>query len=238
MKSFCENRLSIHGNTKNLKSFYKDIEEINTDKDGDVYKTYDIRRINPLPLEFLNIKTGHIKINNVQHTIWKEIETRSAGSDKESGYYVQHAIPLNQKEKDEMMEKYGAITSYNWEIQNYGTKWNNNHEQSVKKKIYDDNDSTSTEYETKMQRKYKSEWFLYIVFNTDWTEPKLLLNYITKKYNLEIQNSYFPNHENTRIITRYPIEDRKINEINTLTNKKIKAIKNAVFSITQKEINT
>mgnify|MGYP003146642649 CR=1 FL=1 len=235
MSVYCENTLTVHGNTKNLESFHKDIEEIKEDNNGDVYKEYNIRKINPLPSIFKNIKTGHIKIKGIQYTIWKEIDTEK---EDEDGYSLFQTVPLTQKEKDELMEKYGAINGYDWDIKNYGTKWDNSDETNVKKEFYDNSDDLN-KFQRKMKRKYKSDWFLEIDFHTNWKEPKLLLNYIAKKYNIEIENHHGePVYDSPTKISTYPMTDKQISEFNKITNRKIKAIENAVSSITKRELYT
>ena len=239
MKRHCKNLTYIYGTEVNLKEIYKDITKNISSEDK---LTVDIRNIKRMPKKLNDIQTGHIKINGVNHTIWREEKT---GKETDGGYDIVKTIPLSDKDKSDLIAKYGAITPYEWQLKNYGTKWTDDYyETDIQKIFYIDKKSSLddlTVHESKMYKKYQCEWFLELTYITDWEEPQLLLNHIAKKYNVEIQNTgtinrhsrYYGESEDK---SKYPKTDKEIENFKKSLSDRANAIANAVSSL-KKEVS-
>lgn len=108
--------------------------------------------IRPCPPDLKGIHSGFTHIEGIRHENWREIDGV--------------AIPLTADETTALLTKYGALNPIDWNIQNWGTKW----EPSGLDYTYDDLSSNDPTIE------------VHLYFETAWGPPEELYHFIRKTY--------------------------------------------------------
>ena len=104
MPNWCWNNLEVTGDEIQLREFVEKSENCPEGSEFTFNGTY------PMPEEFKEIKTGaYTDENGESHRRWREIDGKS--------------IPVSDKEMKQLKEKYGSENWYDWNIANWGTKW-------------------------------------------------------------------------------------------------------------------
>ena len=104
MPNWCWNNLEVTGDEIQLREFVEKSENCPEGSEFTFNGTY------PMPEEFKEIKTGaYTDENGESHRRWREIDGKS--------------IPVSDKEMKQLKEKYGSDNWYDWNIANWGTKW-------------------------------------------------------------------------------------------------------------------
>ena len=76
------------------------------------------------------------------------------------------AVAITEDEKSEMLKLYGTYKRSDWQYINWGTKWGDSETRVV----------------------YEDDGYIEMTFNSPWSEPYVLLDYIAREYNLSIKN--------------------------------------------------
>ena len=117
-------------------------------KDNIIDGVFKFSHLEPLPKELEDIKSGgYTDDNGVQHREWREVDGNK--------------IPITKLEKDQLKRKYGYDNWYDWNVANYGTKW----DVEVGAEIVEDDE-------------------VDINFETAWSPPFQWLEKATEKYPL------------------------------------------------------
>lgn len=103
MPNHVQNTVTITGPASRVRSLIKAVK-------GKGDQTFDFSRILPSPKDLTLVHSGSTTIDGVQHNIWCE----------KSGKNL--AIPAQTRER--WRQKYGADNWYDWQLSNWGTKWN------------------------------------------------------------------------------------------------------------------
>jgi hypothetical protein len=108
MPNWCDQDLYITGPKKERDRF---IEAARVrDEDDTIDVEYGILTgLFPSPKELISIHSGFNTVDGVEVNEWREIDGK--------------IIPLTAEEQLDLMKKYGALNWYDWQIQNWGTKW-------------------------------------------------------------------------------------------------------------------
>jgi hypothetical protein len=102
MPNWCENEVVISGSKE-------DIEKVRELMETEESK-FDFNSVLPSPDEFKGIHSGSCKIDGVQCNIWREVDGKN--------------VAISEEEQAEMIKKYGSTNWYDWNCENWGTKWN------------------------------------------------------------------------------------------------------------------
>ena len=115
----------------------------------------------PMPAVFKDIHEGFCTIDGEKVDVW-----RGGTMSDELGPRGEDAVAVKDDEKSEMLKLYGTYKRSDWQYINWGTKWGDS--------------------ETKVV--YEDDGYIEIKFNSPWSEPYVLLDYIAREYNLSIKN--------------------------------------------------
>jgi hypothetical protein len=120
----------------------------------------DFNKIIPFPKELDGICSGICHIDGEKVRRWREIDGEN--------------IAISEEDQKEMMEKFGADCLYEWNIENWGTKWNSYGFHFT----YSDSESMGFELETawspaepifnKLAEMYPSLTFYVSCFDEGW----------------------------------------------------------------------
>lgn len=105
MPNYCSNKLVVTGEPEKLAEFVKTLGENNE---------FSFSQVVPMPEELSSIVSGGATIDGKQVRQWRET-TDENGERK--------MVAISAQEKEELLEKYGALDWYQWAIENWGTKW-------------------------------------------------------------------------------------------------------------------
>lgn len=143
MPNWCSNRLNIFGSPENIQEF------LNTTKDNKLSFSQTV----PMPDILKNIQSGHISIDNESYSVWREVDGKT--------------IPISDSEMDDIKKVAGSTNWYDWNIENWGTKWDIDD-------VFDyDEDRISC------------------IFDTAWSPPIEWLTTVSKKFpNLSFELHY------------------------------------------------
>lgn len=102
MPNWCSNQLVITGASDKIAEFATTI------KDGNflLSQTY------PMPRELSGICSGYATIDGKECRNWREIDGKS--------------VAVTEEELNDLSRKFGSTNWYNWNIENWGTKWDLN----------------------------------------------------------------------------------------------------------------
>lgn len=106
MPNWCSNRLFITGTEHALESFLS--------KGVNSSGLFTMSGYLPMPEELLSIKTGGAEIDGVQVSEWREVQ-QSDGSTLQ--------VALTDEERQDLKERFGTWSWYDWALENWGTKW-------------------------------------------------------------------------------------------------------------------
>ena len=107
MPNWCTNRTTFAGPREELSKLRGSL----SGPEG----TLDFQHFMPMPAELEGIKSGGITIDGVQYRNWRSIENADGTS---------RDIGMSREDVAELVRKYGAADWYEWNSQNWGTKWN------------------------------------------------------------------------------------------------------------------
>ena len=109
-----------------------------------------------------------------------------------------------------MLKLYGTYKRSDWQYINWGTKWGDS--------------------ETKVV--YEDDGYIEMTFNSPWSEPYVLLDYIAREYNLSLKNRAIDefDFEGEDIVkTEFPLDgthEELVKESSEQVNAIIKAVRN------------
>ena len=110
MPNWCENRVTISGDSEDLVKFREVME--GPDHHG-VDSIFSFNQLMPMPVELINT-TSPPTIKETQ----AECDAYNTGDN--------HCVAVTQNTADALREKYGACDWYAWANENWGTKWQPN----------------------------------------------------------------------------------------------------------------
>tara|TARA_R100000742_G_C4222100_1_gene45598 strand:- start:43 stop:636 length:594 start_codon:yes stop_codon:yes gene_type:complete len=160
----------------------------------------------PMPAVFKDIHEGFCTIDGEKVDVWRG-GTRS----DELGPRGEDAIAVKDDEKSEMLKLYGTYKRSDWQYINWGTKWGDS--------------------ETKVV--YEDDGYIEITFNSPWSEPYVLLDYIAREYNLSIKNRAIDefDFEGENIVkTEFPL-DCTHEELVKETSEQVYAMQKAIEAL-------
>jgi hypothetical protein len=103
MPNWCANTLNVFGDKADLEAFQQFME---TEK-----SRFDFNAILPQPKELEGIHSGNTTIDGVRYNLWREVDGREVG--------------IKPDQELQLIALCGASNWYDWNIANWGTKWNN-----------------------------------------------------------------------------------------------------------------
>lgn len=125
MPSWCSNDITIVGTQEQLTKLKKKVS--NTKKEQKEYWTgvaeLNFNKAFPCPPILTRIHSGSTNIDGVQYRNWIEINEKGEFGNMLNKGEVHLSFGLNQEQLDLLQEKYGATCQYDWEVNNYDTKW-------------------------------------------------------------------------------------------------------------------
>ena len=110
MPNWCENRVTISGDSEDLVKFREVME--GPDHHG-VDSIFSFNQLMPMPVELINT-TSPPTIKETQ----AECDAYNTGDN--------HCVAVTQNTADALREKHGACDWYDWANENWGTKWQPN----------------------------------------------------------------------------------------------------------------
>lgn len=126
------------------------------------------------------------------------------------------AVAITEDEKSEMLKLYGTYKRSDWQYINWGTKWGDSETRVV----------------------YEDDGYIEMTFNSPWSEPYVLLDYIAREYNLSIKNRAIDefDFEGEHIVkTEFPL-DCTHEELVKETSEQMYAVKKAVEDMSIKDM--
>jgi hypothetical protein len=106
MPNWCSNRLTVFGTEHALTSFLSAA--------GTEQRSFSFQALLPCPQELQEVTSGHTTIEGVSVTVWRSVE-------QADGKTLQ--IRISDEDIERFKREYGATNWYDWQIQNWGTKW-------------------------------------------------------------------------------------------------------------------
>jgi len=106
MPNWCSNRLTVFGTEHALTSF------LSAAGCGDAQ--FSLQAFVPCPEELRSIVTGHAVIDGVSVSKWRRVE-QPDGSEV--------SVAISAEELQGYLDQYGATNWYDWQVNNWGTKW-------------------------------------------------------------------------------------------------------------------
>lgn len=152
MPNHVTNILTIKGTPDQVRTVRDAISQ--ESKDADIF--IDFEKIVPMPNELLGIHSGIVTIDDVRYDNWREVSKTTGDVILGSDVRVRDDIKmvgLTHEEIRALKKKYGAADWYNWNIAQWGTKWN----------AYDQVDISPNSFS----------------FNTAWSTPSPIINAIS-----------------------------------------------------------
>lgn len=140
MPNWCSNTVNISGPNAQIEEL-RDLMETEE-------SLFDFNSVIPQPTELKNIISGNIKINDKQYSIWREIDGEDVG--------------IEPEEEAQLIAQYGATNWYDWNLANWGTKWNNGPNDVERDMVV-------------------SGWMTYN-FSTAWSPPTPVIDALAKKF--------------------------------------------------------
>lgn len=109
MPNWCWNHLEVTGDEIQLREFVE--KSLVSPEENEIHDRteFSFNGTHPMPKEFNNIRTGSCTIDGVSCQKWIEMDGKN--------------IPVTEKVLKELNEKYGADNWYDWNCENWGTKW-------------------------------------------------------------------------------------------------------------------
>ncbi len=160
----------------------------------------------PMPAVFKDIHEGFCTIDGEKVDVW-----RGGTMSDELGPRGEDAVAVKDDEKSEMLKLYGTYKRSDWQYINWGTKWGDS--------------------ETKVV--YEDDGYIEIKFNSPWSEPYVLLDYIAREYNLSIKNRAIDefDFEGENIVkTEFPL-DCTHEELVKETSEQVYAMQKAIEAL-------
>jgi len=156
MPNWCENQVTISGAMKELKRFLTDCGYF----DG---HQFSFQRLLPMP---------------------EELEGISQYTENGKECYRRKETLLDESEVALLRDKYGAVYWYDWNIQNWGTKWDIGSNDAN----WDcDSDYFSSSHSNISDDEYAD---IAVHFDTAWGPPEELYRYLISKYALDFDWFY------------------------------------------------
>lgn len=114
----------------------------------------DFNKIYPLPEELKDTSAPPKIVTQEQYDAHKKRIEEGDLEEHEKKFGV--TMPLTEEMRDDLLMKYGAADWYNWQVENWGTKWN-----AYEQELTDDG---------------------RIIFQTAWSTPHLLIEKLSMKF--------------------------------------------------------
>lgn len=167
MPNWCSNDMEIIFPTKKEKKrFIKEsTKELKLEHDttwhkkGDVLKGFSFDALIPMPKQLEGIHKGMTTVNDKKYSHWREV-TGDDGKVKQ--------IPITNLMLEQIQRRHGATNWYDWNLINWGTKWD---------VFYDD----------VVLSDYGDTPKVSISFETAWSPPEEVFNYIYENFECDIE---------------------------------------------------
>lgn len=151
MPNWTENQLVISGTEANVEAF---LEEIASET-----LAFDFHKLLPIPEELNDVSCGYNTIDGVKFERWRG----DVGGKDEVG--------VSEEERQQLVDKYGADCSLDWQCNNWGTKWGADNVQVRKIVNMDMNWENGDEAQAEL------------TFCTPWRAPYELVEHIVNSQN-------------------------------------------------------
>ena len=138
MPNWCENTVNVFGKSDELKKMIELMETENS--------RFDFGAVLPMPESLNVIISGGKKIDGEYITLWRKLEDGTE-------------VAITEEEQSKLLDEYGATNWYDWNIQNWGTKWNSG------------DVSVDEEYE-----------HINYVFDTAWSPPIPVMDELSRRF--------------------------------------------------------
>lgn len=117
MPNWCENTLTVKGSKAELNKFKKQAK-----REGGEYKTdLSISNFFPLPKE---LKDTRSPVQIVSEKDYKKEVEKAKEEAKNPDFQI--GLPITKKMSNELIKKFGADNWYDWQVRNWGIKWDVN----------------------------------------------------------------------------------------------------------------
>ena len=146
MPNHVTHKVMVSGDSDEMTAFEEDCFSTVEDGFGKGNTFLDFNKIVPFPKELAGIISGFAIIDGEKVERWREVDDVD--------------VAITDQDRKELVEKYGADCGYDWNINNWGTKWNSYNFHSSY------SGSTSIEF----------------VFDTAWSTPQQIFNKLTEMY--------------------------------------------------------
>lgn len=188
MPNICTNTIHISGDKEKVQKLL-DLctREVAEDYEGDtLVKGIDLTLARPQPIEFDYIHTGGATINGEKVSHWK-LRDKTTGEivlgsiTNTFGNDNIEVIKVEQEEFDLLEMEYGATDWYEWRTKSWGTKWLT--------PVTFDNASIY----------HEEGWDMEVTIECEsaWGPPYELLDYISSKFDIDINNRWWEEGGNT-----------------------------------------
>ncbi len=183
MPNWCDNRIRGYSEVDKEKDFFRniieDLTETRKDSEGNKSSGIDLGKLNPTPeiLTKVHASSPAYLVRDretdefVKQNVWDmETEDRELFHDTNTHpKYEQVEIVEGTDIYKELMDKYGALSWYDWNVNNWGTKWNPT---------------------TELSEVTVDEYGFEINVMSAWCPPEQLLQLLADKYKISLENFY------------------------------------------------
>ena len=166
MPNWCSNNMEIIFPTKKekkrfIKESTKELKlkhDTTWHKKGDVLKAFSFDALIPMPKQLEGIHKGMTTINGKKYSHWRVVKGDD-GEEKE--------IPITNLMLEQIQRRHGATNWYDWNLINWGTKWD---------VFYDD-----------VVLSDHGDIGVSISFETAWSPPEDVFHYIYENFECDIE---------------------------------------------------
>tara|TARA_B100000287_G_scaffold134754_1_gene126724 strand:- start:1447 stop:2079 length:633 start_codon:yes stop_codon:yes gene_type:complete len=187
MPNWCDNRIRGYTDDVKEKDFFRniieDLTETRTDSEGNEVSGIDLGILNPTPEILTKVHASSppylVKDRETGEFVKQSIGSPELGDSKEerNAFYDTNTHPKFEKVEivegtdiyKELMDRYGHLSWYEWNVDNWGTKWNPT---------------------TELSNVYVDEYGFEINVSSAWCPPEVLLQRLATKYDVSIENFY------------------------------------------------
>jgi hypothetical protein len=157
MPNWCNNEVNISGETEEVQRFKEFVRDKDLDRIADDGNPFSFNSILPMPKELKGTRSPATIVTQEEYDSWVDDTNLGVGK------------PITQEMSDRFNKEYGYANWYDWQIENWGTKWD------ASEAVLDEWDEDS----------------LFYTFDTAWSPPEGIYNELTKLFpNLSISWFY------------------------------------------------